>query len=83
MNILKVVIEGGWHIRESEMQDILSMVTLTENVSGMSLIVGSNEKVIKQIAEDVVRFFNKAMNEVGCNESLIEFIEHQKRQLIY
>ena len=47
MNILKVVIEGSWHIRESEMQDILSMVTLTENVSGMSLIVGSNEKVIK------------------------------------
>jgi hypothetical protein len=47
MNLLKVVIEGGWFIRESEMQQILSMVTLTEDVSGMSVIVGSNEKVIK------------------------------------
>lgn len=47
MNILKVVIEGGWYVRESEIQEILSMLTLTEDVSGMSLIVGSNEKVIK------------------------------------
>jgi hypothetical protein len=47
MNIIKVVIEGGWFIRESEMQEILSMITLTEDVSGMSVIVGSNEKVIK------------------------------------
>ena len=57
MNIIKVVVEGGWHIRETEMQEILSLVTLTEDVSGMSVIVGSNEKVIKNIAEDVVRFF--------------------------
>ena len=47
MNIIKVVIEGGWFIRESEMQEILSMITLTEDVSGVSVIVGSNEKVIK------------------------------------
>lgn len=47
MNIIKVVIEGGWFIRESEMQEILSMITLTEDVSSMSVIVGSNEKVIK------------------------------------
>jgi hypothetical protein len=29
MNILKVVVDAGWHIRESEMQEILSMVELT------------------------------------------------------
>ena len=68
MNILKVVIEGGWYIRESEMQEILSMITLTEDVSGMSVIVGSNEKVIKQIAEDVTKFFKKAMLEFECDK---------------
>ena len=79
MNIIKVVVDGGWHIRESEMQEILSMVTLTEDVSGMSVIVGSNEKVIKQISEDVVRFFQSAMHEFGCSQDLIAFIEKQKK----
>jgi hypothetical protein len=79
MNIIKVVVDGGWHIRESEMQEILSMVTLTEDVSGMSVIVGSNEKVIKNISEDVVRFFQSAMREFGCSLDLIAFIEKQKK----
>jgi len=29
MNIIKIVVDGGWHIRESEMQEILDMVELT------------------------------------------------------
>ena len=51
------------------------MVTLTEDVSGMSVIVGSNEKVIKQIAEDVIRFFQMAMKEYECSQDLIGFVE--------
>jgi hypothetical protein len=61
MNILKVVIDGGWIIRESEMEQILSMVELTDDISGLSLIVGSNEKAIKMIARDGIDFFKLSM----------------------
>lgn len=60
---MKVVVDGGWVIRESEMEQILSYVELTDDVSGMSLIIGQNEKAIKQISMDIVEFFKVAMKE--------------------
>jgi hypothetical protein len=71
MNLLKVVVEGGWHIRESEMEEILSLVQLTTDVSGMSLIVGSNDRAIKAVAEGVSTFFLKAMQEFRCSDDLV------------
>ncbi len=44
----------------------------------MSLIIGSNEKAIKTIAEEVVEFFNLAMKEFGCSLDLVKFVETQK-----
>ncbi len=82
MNILKVVVDGGWVIRQQEMQDILSMVELAEDVSSLSLIIGSNEKVIKQIALDTVDFFKVAMKVFGMREDLIADLERQKATLI-
>ena len=79
MNILKVVVDGGWHIRESEMQEILSMIELTKDSAGVSLIIGSNEKAIKNIAEEIVVFFKLAMKEFGCSTDLVKFIEDQKK----
>jgi len=67
MNVLKVVIDGGWIIRETEMEQILSLIEMTEDVRGMSLIVASNDKEVKKIARDGVYFFKIAMREFGCS----------------
>jgi hypothetical protein len=48
----------------------------------MSLIIGSNEKAIKTISEEVVEFFNLAMKEFGCSLDLVKFVENQKYYLI-
>jgi hypothetical protein len=45
------------------MQEILQMVHLTEDVSAMSMVIGSNDKVIKKICKEVVEFFTNAMEE--------------------
>ena len=57
MNILKVVIDGGWIIRESEMSQIIQMVDLTSDLSSMSVVIGSNFKEIKRIARETIEFF--------------------------
>ena len=63
LNIIKVIVDGGWVIRETDMQEILQMVHLTEDVSAMSMVIGSNDKAIKKICKEVVEFFSKAMEE--------------------
>jgi len=78
MNLIKVVVDAGYHIRESDMMEILSMVELTQDVSTMSLIIGSNQKAIRTISEDVVAFFKLVMQEFGFSTDLVGFIEQQK-----
>lgn len=82
MNVLKVVIDGGWIIRETEMEQILSLIEMTEDVRGMSLIVASNDKEVKKIARDGVEFFKIAMREFGCSLQLIRFVETSKKELL-
>lgn len=55
---------------------------MTEDVSKMSLIIGSNEKAIKQIIKDGIDFFKYAMQVFDCSESLVSHIEQQKLQLL-
>ena len=71
MNALKVVIDGGWIIRETEMERIISMVSMTEDIGSLSLILGHNEKKVKEVAMDIVHFFQQAMQEFSCSPALV------------
>lgn len=60
------------------MEEILGYVQLIDDVTSISLIIGTNEKAIKQIAKDVIEFFQHAMDLFGCSRDLIRHIEEHK-----
>ena len=60
-NVIKVIVESGWIIRETEMEEILTFIEVKNDVGDLSLIVGTNQKAIKVIAMGEIEFFQYAM----------------------
>ena len=72
MNIIKIIIEGGWLIRETEIEQVLNMIELKEDDLNM------NKKTILEQNQELLNFFRNAMNEYGFSQDLIYFIEYKK-----
>ncbi|CDW73792.1 UNKNOWN [Stylonychia lemnae] len=72
MNIIKIVIDGGWVIREQEFEQILGFIDFKQDLKDL------NEKQLKLYNKEFISFFENAIEELRFNREYLQYIKNLK-----
>eukprot|EP00347_Sterkiella_histriomuscorum_P012758 403367333 len=76
MNIIKIVIDGGWIVREQEFVQIIGFIEF-KNLFGAQYFEQTNDKVKMTQEKDLLQFFETAIEYFQFNPSIIDIIREK------
>ena len=74
MNILKVVIDGGWVITYKEFYMMLELIDFTNGTFKRDALREMSEKARMTMEKDLLKFFEAAIENMQFDPSFIEII---------